>query len=285
MELPIHVHGLTRASCVDTVSFHASALKQDYMTIQDLTTVVIEKLKTIQSKPTKVGHISDYRSFWDEYKEQLQFQIYPNYDIYEDEVRGLACERINELSDKDIKSIFNTICGTYNALQFVPTWEINSDTYYPPASFTDKKNHIINSILTSIQSKATSEKVEYVNPHVQFIKYFDENNTIIAEVIQRLNPWEYKVCSYSRTLAGGKEDIINFPDLKTYNRLIEITEEEFISLKNVLQSGFNEVERLVIKKKLRQLVKLTAKVKNKTPLEVIREMQDELEQRKSKTDN
>jgi hypothetical protein len=284
VELPIHVHGLTRASCVDVVSSTLLRKIDLMMTVQDLSTVVIEKLKTIPSEHDKHCQETDYKSFWDEYKEQLQFQMYLNYDIFEENVKDLAYNLVNELSTEDLESIFNTIKSSFNSLRFVPVWEINRDTYYPPASCIDKKNHIICTVLSSIQTQAKSEEVEYKKPHVRFVKYIEEDNTIVAELIQRLNPWEYKLHSYSRKAgSNGNEEIINLLDLKRYNRLREITEGEFISLKDAIISSHTEVEKVRITKAVSELIKILTKADEKRPLEVIREMKYELEQRKLKS--
>jgi hypothetical protein len=131
------------------------------MTIEIVSKKIIEKLKLLPvDQNHKVGD-SNLANFWEQYKEQLQFQLYLNYDIFEDNIKDMAYDEINELSDKVIRQIFTSIASSYDPLRWLPKWERTPECYSPPATFEDKREHIIDTILLNIQALATSEEVVF----------------------------------------------------------------------------------------------------------------------------
>lgn len=197
------------------------------MTIEVLANMVIEKLKSIPDEAKQEGKESDFKCFWDEYKEQLQYQLYPNYDIFEENIKSLADEEIEKLSDAEIRIIFRTISSSYNPYKYNPVWEGPYENNYKP-NFEDKRDHLSDSILSHIQNIAGKEVVKYNKPYINYIKYTVNELNIIAEVLEKLSPWEYSIRTYS--LLGdseGKQELAHLPNLIRYNGLERITVEEF----------------------------------------------------------
>jgi hypothetical protein len=129
------------------------------MTIDVISNQIIQKFKSMPvDLAQKVGE-GDLVNFWEQYKEQLQFKLYLNYDIFEDNVKDIAYDEINLLSAEVIEEIFTSIANSYDPLRWIPRWEITSNCYVPPATFKDKKSHIVATLLLNVQNIASSEEV------------------------------------------------------------------------------------------------------------------------------
>jgi hypothetical protein len=294
------------------------------MTIEQIANKIIEKLKSLPDVDRHKGKESDFKCFWDEYKEQIQYQLYPNYDIFEENIKSLADDGIEKLTGSEIRTIFRVISSSYNPYKFNAVWEGPYENNYKP-NLEDKKDHIIDSILSHIQKIAGEEVVEYDKPFIEYIRYTDNELNVIAEVLGKLSPWEYSIHIYSQaTGPEGKQEIVHLPNLKKYNGIERITIEEFerekknlnakrlspvaaafenesqankllnnenkkdclITQKDQLNNPDPVLENNVVKEKaqvakaVKDLVILTAKATKKTPLEVIREMKRNLNERK-----
>ena len=134
------------------------------MSVEIISKKIIRKLISLPVDLEKNEGDSDLPNFWEQYKEQLQFQLYLNYDIFEDNIRDMAYDEINELSNEVIKQIFTSIASSYNPLRWVPAWEVTPDCYSPPATFEDKRKHLVDTIILYVQTFATSEEV--VHEHI-----------------------------------------------------------------------------------------------------------------------
>lgn len=246
------------------------------MDIDTLIGKVIDILKSQPDKEKEAGKQSAFNSFWDEYKEQIQYEICPNYDVYEEEIKLIAEEVINQVSEEEIRLIFRTIRSSYNPFKYNASWEGPYDKSNYKPDIDDKREHIIDTILESVQTIAANEPLIYKKPYIRYISYLEDDQTKVAEIIERINPWEYvaKLLSNNRGISDDTETL-NLTTLKRYNNLKILSEKEFE------QAKLKSIEKSKMKKAVREIVKLRAIVQKKHPRQVLAEMKAELEERKA----
>ena len=130
------------------------------MTIEELSNKLIEQLKSL---PSQKGDETEVQSFWDEYKEQTQLQLFADYSIFSEQLESLVEIEIAELSDEEISIILRSIRSNY-----IPDSE-------------NLRSDLMDSIFYFIYNRAIQE--EYVSSKEQprYQKIFGEVNNEISQ--------------------------------------------------------------------------------------------------------
>jgi hypothetical protein len=285
------------------------------MTVKQVADKVIKRIKLFPDEALQSQRDDGPKTFWDEYKEQVQYEEYDSFDVFRDTIESMVDDEVIQLSEEEFEKLNMSHFENYHS-----------------ASYHEKKIEINERIISYINHKAQSEDIVYRKPVIEYIRYFVGDLIIIAKVLKQVSPEDYKIHSYSdATGASGEQGVANLSLLDEENGLERISFEEFkrekkslykvnsvqesdkintqteLSSENRILSDHlsintsqqkdltdqdpihavnketeeaREKERQRIKKAVQELIILKAKVQKKTPMEVIREMKYELEQRK-----
>lgn len=290
------------------------------MTIQQIADKIIKEIKAFPEEARQSQNEGGPKTSWDEYKEQVQYEEYDSFEIFQETIESMVDDEISELSDEDVEQLYSSL---------------NNDSYL--ASDQEMREGITESVLSYIESEAQTEDIEYEKPNIEFIKYRVERISIIAEVIKKVSPEEYLIHAYSNaTGISGEQGLVNLAALDEENGLVRLSEPEFVRMKNRLKGssvvvnntreivnqdktsvnvhpaanlkvdedcnknlqrddnvaavnkgeidGQHDIEWEQIKKSIEQVAILLAKVQKKTPIEIIREMKYDLEQMRLQQD-
>jgi hypothetical protein len=290
------------------------------MTIRQIANRIIKDIKGWPEEARKSQDVGGPKTSWDEYKEQIQYEEYDSFEVFEEIIESMVRDEVSELSNKVIEKIYRSMYRNYY-----------------PADLSEKKSDIVTSILSYIQREAELQDIEYNKPDIEFIRYYVADLTIVAKVLEQVGPEEYLINGYSlATSDGGEQGVANLIYLDQENRLKRISAKEFektkssfkaifvseeqakciaqsesvhengnqinILLPNEKQSDYSSTpkdqfhdpkielenntakERARIHKTVKDLVILIAKATKKSPKEIIRGMKLTLEERKAKKD-
>ena len=283
------------------------------MTIESIAKKLIKKIKSFPEEARHSQDGSGPKTSWDEYKEQIQYEEYDSFEVFKETIENMVENEVLGYSDHLIEKLYRS--------------RYNNDHY---ETIEDKKMEVINLIFTQIDEEALNQNIEYNKPEIDFVRYFEDDLTVIAEVIMQVDPEEFLIHSYSeQTGIRGEQKVNSLSYLDDECGLERISQEEFNEdlkkLKDLLESAIeNEAvlqehdtsedgissiyssslesenpvlyandsakteetnyehssEEARIKKAVIDLIKIRAKAENRTPLEIIREMKYDLDERR-----
>lgn len=173
------------------------------MDIEQFAYKVIEKVKALPPEAKQTGHDSDLETVWDEYKEQVQYEEYESFDLFEEMIEAMIRDMIDLEDDFDVEILHYF----FNRERFEQTDPL------------EKRNYIIESVLEQIREIARSEEIEY-KKDIEYIQYrsdesVDDPFIIVAEVIKKIGPTDYLVHAYSTaTGRGGEQGVVNMSTLE-----------------------------------------------------------------------
>jgi hypothetical protein len=181
------------------------------MTISQIANKII---KDIRAWPKEARQSQDERgpkTSWDEYKEQIQYEEYDSFEIFEETIESMVRDEISGLSEKVIENLYRST---------------HKNNY--PATSEEKRNDILNSVFSTIRSEAVSQDIEYNKSEIEFIRYYIDDLTIVAEVLEQVGPDEFLINGYSEATGSlGEQGVANLSYLDEENGLERITIEEF----------------------------------------------------------
>ncbi len=87
-----------------------------------------------------------------------------------------------------------------------------------------------------LHDQAESEEIEYNKPLIEFIRYYEDELTIIAEVLKQVGPEDYLINAYSAATGNhGEQGIADPSYLDVENAMERLTKTEFeIELEKLL---------------------------------------------------
>jgi hypothetical protein len=178
------------------------------MNIDQIAKRIIKAIKTWPVETRQSQDVGGPKTSWDEYKEQIQFE---EYDSFEETIESMVKDEVIQLSEKVIEKLFRSI---------------HKRDY--PTTAQEREEEVIKSILLQVKSEAESQDIEYRKPDIKYIRYYDADLAIIAEVLAQVSPEEYLIQGYSEaTGSGGEQGVANLSVLEDENGLERITAEEF----------------------------------------------------------
>lgn len=190
------------------------------MTIAQIGKKVIQGIKAFPEEAKQYQGESGPQTFWDEFKEQIQYEEYDSFEIFMDTIRSMAEDEVGELDDDEVESLYQ---------------EINNQ--YDPKDLDEKRSDIIDSIMEYIEEIAISEEIEYRKPFTDYIKYFVGDLTIVARVLKQVGPEEYLIHAYSKaTGIMGEQGVADLNYLDGENELERISSEEFNNILHNLKA-------------------------------------------------
>jgi hypothetical protein len=201
------------------------------MDIEQFAYKVIEKIKALPPEAKQTGPDSHLKTVWDEFKEQMQYEEYDSFSLYEDMIEATVRDIVAEEDDYDVE-----------ILHYFFNWK-----QYVKASTFEKREDIIASIIYQIRIIAQVEEIEY-KKNFEYIMYkdvdFDENGLIIvAKVIKRIAPYVYIVHGYSHnSVPKGNQVLVDISILDEESGLHIITSEQFERIKE----DFNKVRKDIL---------------------------------------
>lgn len=159
---------------------------------------IVEAIKALPSEAKQTGPDSDLKTVWDEYKEQIQYEEYDSFSLYEDMIETMVRDRVAEEDDLNIETLH---------------YFFNRERY-EKSTPDEKREYIVESVLYHIKDLAETEEIEYTK-HIDYIKYAEYEILIVAVVIKRIGPTDYLVHAYSAaTGSGGEQGVVNMTTLE-----------------------------------------------------------------------
>lgn len=164
---------------------------------------VIDKIKALPPVAKQTDSVSDLETAWDEYKEQIQYEEYESFNLFEEMIEAMVRDLIDLEDDLNVE-----------ILHFFFNRE-----RYKQSDPLEKRSYIIKSVLDQIRETAGSEEIEYKND-IRYIQYrsdesIDDPFIIVAEVLKKVGPSEYIVHAYSSaTGSGGEQGVVNMSTLE-----------------------------------------------------------------------
>jgi hypothetical protein len=181
------------------------------MEIEKIAGKIIKQIMNFPEEARQSSREQGPKTSWDEYKEQFQYGEYDSFDVFQETIESMVEDEINNLSKEDLDRLYTTLYENY-------TTEDNEV----------KRRDIVSAVNEHIKEQAESEDIQYNKPSFEFIRYEEEDNIIIAEVLKRTGPEDYLVHAYSAITGGlGEQGIVDLNELESYNALERISKEEF----------------------------------------------------------
>jgi hypothetical protein len=187
------------------------------MTIEHLTREIIQGITEFPEEARQSQDGFGPKTCWDEYKEQIQYEEYDSFEIFEETIDSMVRHEVSELSDTVIDKIYRTLYKNYY-----------------PTDLYEKRKDIVASILSRINQEANSQEIEYNKPDSYFIRYYVDDLIIVAEVLEQVSPEEFSICAYSEATGPSREQgVSSLSCLEEENGLERIGLEEFEQMKKI----------------------------------------------------
>ena len=181
------------------------------MTIEHIATRIIKDIKAWPEEASQSQDVGGPKTSWDEYKEQIQYEEYDSFEVFEETIESMVRDDVSKLSEKVTENMYRSMYRNYY-----------------PTDLDEMRSDITASILSHIQREAESQDIEYNKPDIDFIKYFVADLTIVAEVLEQVGPEEFLIRGYSEVTGhNGEQGAANLSDLADENGFEWISPEEF----------------------------------------------------------
>lgn len=164
--------------------------------------------------------------------------------LYDRFFHSMAQDEIKDLSDEDIYILFRSIESCSDQYNVILTSEgfLNDIC---KSGIVEKRSHLIGLILSLIQSQAESEEIDYKKPYICFIRYIENQFSVIAEVLKKVRYDEYIIHAYSLASGPkGEQKLVNLDSLRKKNESDRITEQEFNRQKKGICDRYQDKEAL-----------------------------------------
>jgi hypothetical protein len=186
------------------------------MTIKQIANRIIKDIKAWPEEARQSQDVGGPKTSWDEYKEQIQYEEYDSFEIFEETIESMVRDDVSELSEKVIENVYRST---------------HKNNY--PATSEEKREDILNLVLSYIGSEAALQDIEYENIEVEYFKYNVGDLMIVAELLSKVGPEEFLIRGYSEaTGSGGEQGVGNLSYLADENGFKWISPEEFERVKN-----------------------------------------------------
>jgi hypothetical protein len=190
------------------------------MTIEQIANRIIKNIKAWPLEARQSPGLGGPKTSWDEYKEQVQYEEYDSFEVFEESIESMVRYDVSELSDNRIENLYRS-----------------RHAKYCNATGDEKREGIVDAVLSLIKREAESQDINYRKYDIEFIRYFVGDLTIVAEVLEQVSPEEFLIKGYSlATGSGGEQGVANLSVLDDENGLEKIAAAEFV---NVRYSLFN----------------------------------------------
>lgn len=290
------------------------------MTIEQIARKIIKDIKAWPEEARSSQDTGGPKTSWDEYKEQVQYEEYDSFEVFEETIESMVRDDVTDLSEKVIENLYRS----RHTKDYDTTWE-------------EKREDIVDAVFYHIKSEAETQEIEYSSMDTQYVRYNVDDLSIVAEVLSKVGPEEYIIRGYSEaTGPGGEQGVANIEVLVDENGFEFITQDEFERAKQSLKPDGTKVkttkepsppqeikeseaqtiivpimekksefstqqedqyqfdkqelknyateEKVIVNKGLIDLVNLLAKAFDKTPAEVLSKLKVALVDRKAKND-
>lgn len=205
-----------------SLSDEAKAVLDNYPNKTQIAERVIEVIKKFPREAMLMDD-STISSFWDEYKEQIQFEESTNWELYDETIRSAIYDELMDLDSDKIQGLL-----------------INEFQYLVNCGFEErlnKLNDLEEQIIDEINDIANEEQIDYVNDleYVRWIDIENEENEIIAKILRKTGPGTYVGQVYGElNTQDGDEAELDILYLDSYCGLERISKETFeLRLRNL----------------------------------------------------
>jgi hypothetical protein len=230
------------------------------MTIEQIAKRIINDIKAWPDEARQCQGNGSPKTSWDEYKEQIQYEEYDSFEVFEETIESMVSDEINELTDLAINKLYESI---HHKEHDIP--------------IESKREDLMNKVLTSVRIEAESQDIEYKDIDVEYVRYSIGDLTIVAKIISKVGPEEFLIQAYSEaTGINGEQGVANISDLADEHGFEWISSEEFdcekqkleelkvLTDKAKLNSDLESAQKQArIKKGLQEFVLLVAKATKK----------------------
>jgi hypothetical protein len=198
------------------------------MTIKQIGDKIIRDIEAFPEEARQSLGNSGPKTSWYEYKEQFQYQEYDSIEVFREVIQSIIEDVVQELPDEEIESIYQTL----------------SDDKYPKG-MEEKRRYVVDSIIEYIEGRAKSEDIDYRKPSMEFIRYYEGDLIIIANVLKQVGPGDYLIHAYSEaTGIDGEQGVSDLEILDEENGLERISLDEFEEELSKLRSLVNLKDQL-----------------------------------------
>lgn len=204
-------------------------VQNNYISEKGIANRVIEVIKKFPVE-ARLSDNSTIGSFWDEYKEQIQFEEYADRELYDLTIRSLVKVELGDLSFDELQSLL------------IDTFPYLRD--YKPEDRKNMVQGLEESIVKTINMIAQEEEIQYTNnlEYVSWIDFGDEESEAIAKILKKIGPEMYIGKVYSE-FTGPNGEVVDL-DISVLNSgcgLRRISKETFDEIqshfKNQLKSS------------------------------------------------
>ena len=190
------------------------------MTIEQIANRIIKDIKGWPEEASQSQDVGGPKTSWDAYKEQIQYEEYDSFEVFEETIESMVRDDISELSDKVITNLFSSIHKRNLAI-----------------SIADKREDLMNDVFSHIRSEAETQDIEYSKIDIDYVRYNVDDISIVAEILSKVGPEEFIIRGYSEvTGAGGEQGVANISDLADEQGFEFISPDEFDRAKKSLKA-------------------------------------------------
>jgi hypothetical protein len=78
------------------------------MTIKQIANRIIKDVKAWPEEARQSQYYGSPNTSWDEYKEQIQYEEYDSFEVFEEIIESMVGDEVSELSDKVIEILYRS---------------------------------------------------------------------------------------------------------------------------------------------------------------------------------
>jgi hypothetical protein len=186
------------------------------MTIRQIANRIIKDVKAWPEEARQSQDDCGPKTSWDEYKEQIQYEEYDSFEIFEETIESMVRDDVSELSEKVAESLYRSR-HSKNCI----------------ATEDEKREDIVDAVFSYLKSEAESQEIKYNKIDIEFVRYYIDDLTIVAEILSKVGPEEFIIRGYSEaTSSEGEQGVVALSSLADEDGFEWISEEEFNREKN-----------------------------------------------------
>jgi hypothetical protein len=207
------------------------------MTIKEIGETIIELIRTFPDEARQSQAESGPLTSWDEYKEQMQYEEYDSFEVFQHTIENLVETEISEITEDEVLQLYNQCCSRGHRIDISEMREV-----------------LKTRVVSYIDEEASDQDIEYRKPEMEFIRYFEDDLIIVAEVMKQVGPDDFLIQAYSEATGHeGEQGQVDITTLDEENHLERISHEEFMREKWILtelnkdDDDLTEIQRAIKK--------------------------------------
>lgn len=83
------------------------------MTINQIVKEIIKEINEVPEEARQSSADGGPMTSWDEYKEQVQYEEYDSFEVFQETIESMVEDKISELSDDQLESLYKSLYKHY----------------------------------------------------------------------------------------------------------------------------------------------------------------------------